>query len=539
MTLCAPLLLHHDLPRGSDVFAAGHYLQSFSKALGEGDLFPRWTDRSNDDLGAPMFVFYPPLTYYGASLALVVTGSVVAAFKLYLVALALASALAFYALARDWIGAGTPAALAATVYLLLPYHVLDMYQRFALAESTAFVFLPLVPLFARRVYRMGRGRDLGGLALAWAGLLFTHLISAFMLALFLLPWLVWEGRVRLRGLWRPLLGLVCGAALAAPFWLPALLEREHVNLAWAREMPNGDYRINFIFRDEVLPGLGIKDPVKPHVLRSAHAQLLLAAIAWWIARRRVAADRRGTIAALGLGCLATYLLQLRISTPLWELVPELPTIQFPWRFQTLMVLVTALLVGFALDGLARGGGGWWRRPREALALGVLLAALALDLSLASQTTRLKPFDFDESRARDTAVVRWRQPALTPVQLRAYREFQRARVEMPRAGFREGSGRIVVESWLSSSRRLSVSTAGGGTVELRSFWFPGWRATRDGEPLALQASSRGVVRFSLPPGDHSVELVFGRTTARNGGRAVGALGWLLLPVSAWLLGRARR
>ena len=43
------------------------------------------------------------------------------------------SALALYLLAREWIGPGVPSALAAGLYLLMPYHVLDMYQRFALS----------------------------------------------------------------------------------------------------------------------------------------------------------------------------------------------------------------------------------------------------------------------------------------------------------------------------------------------------------------------------------------------------------------------
>ena len=82
--LCLPLLLHEDLPQGSDVFSTTHYLQGFMKAFSEGDLYPRWTDRSNQQLGGPSFVMFVPVTYYGAGATAWLTGSVISGFKLYI-----------------------------------------------------------------------------------------------------------------------------------------------------------------------------------------------------------------------------------------------------------------------------------------------------------------------------------------------------------------------------------------------------------------------------------------------------------------------
>jgi len=538
----APLLLHGPLPSGSDVYSTSHYLQSFMKAFGEGDYYPRWTDHTNQDLGAPSFVMFPPLTYYGAGAASWLTGSTISGFKLYLVVTALAAGLSFHALARQWIGPGLPSAVAAGVYLLLPYHMLDRYQRFAMSETTAFIFLPLILLFARRTLLMGLPRDFLGLALAYAALIYTHIVSALLFTLLLAPWLLWESRGRWRSLPRAVLGLACGLALGAPALVPAVVEKSHANIAWSREMPNGDFRINFIFKDDVLPGLGIKDPVKPLVLRSAHSQLLLAGVAaalalWWTAASQ--SRRRADVLVLLALCAATYLIQLEISTPIWKLVPELASIQFPWRFQTMMVLGAALLAGFALSaGWGRAGGrNASTRPLYAPGGLVIAGALALNLFYSWGNVQAKSFQFDEKLSQLPGVVSWTEPSFTPVQFKAYRSFISTPVSMPQAAFIEGRGQVTVKDWLSSSRRLEVASDASGKVAIRSFWFPGWTGWIDGAPLPLAPMKDvGVTTFAVPAGTHVVELRFEPTLVRKAAGCTGLASLVVVPLLAWWMPR---
>ncbi len=526
--LCEPLLVNGPLPRGSDVFATCHYLQGFMKAFGEGDLLPRWTDRSNQGLGAPSFVLFPPLTFYGAGIASWITGSIISGFKLYMVLLAILTGCSFYALARFWIGPGAPAAVASGLYLLLPYHVLDMYQRFAMSELTSFLFFPLILLFARRVMENGRRAEIAGLAIAYAALVYTHIVSAFLFSLMLGLWLLWEGRGRWKRLAPVALGLAWGLMLAAPALLPAVLEKRHVNIAWVREMPNGDFRINTIFRDDVLPGLGIKDPVKPPVLRSAHSQLLLAIAAAAIALGGLRGQGRARkdVVAMLTGCGIAYFLQTGLSTPVWLIVPELRTIQFPWRFQTVMVLTTALLAGSAIAAAwrpARGGGA--RRPAALLALAALIG---VNLYFSRQNAFLKPFDYDEAVNGRPSVVEWTEPSTTPIAFTDYRSIKGMTLDMPRAAFVQGAGNIRIDAWESSSRRLSIDTTTGGTIVLRTFWFPGWEGSLDGSPLELSPSDgMGAIRFGVPAGSHTVSLSFEATAERWGASLLGMVSGLAL------------
>lgn len=536
LAVCAPLMTHGPLPLGSDVYSTTHYLQSFMKAFSEGDIYPRWTDGTNQGLGAPSFVLLTPLTYYLAAGAVWLSGSIITGFKLYLLAVTALAGVSFYALARQWIGPGLPSAIASAVYLLLPYHVLDMYQRFALSETTAFIFLPLILLFARRTILVGGPADFVGLSLSYAGLIYTHIVSSLLFTLLFGLWLMWETKLRWRALLRPSLALACGLALAAPALLPAVMEKSASNVAWLREMPNGDYRINFIFKDDVLPGLGIKDPVKPPVLKSAHSQLVLAAVATglalaWTGRHQH--RRRLDVIAAASGCALAYFLQLEVSTPVWSLVPELPNIQFPWRFQTIMVLTASLLSGFALSagwGRAAGKGRRGLIEPGAVLLGLIVIG---NLGLAWQNASLKSFQFDEAASQQTFVVNWIEPAFTPVQFEAFRAFKQTPISIPQVSFAAGTGDVSVMRWASSSRLLKVDSAGGGTVAVRSFWFPGWTATLDGQPLDLRPSPRaGVATFTVPAGSHEVAMRFSATPVRRAASLIAAGAVIATAMLSW-------
>ena len=155
-----------------------------------------------------------------------------------------------------------------------------------------------------------------------------------------------------------------------------------------------------------------------------------------------------------------------------------------------------------------------------------LALLALvagaNIFLAGQNAFLKPFQFDEAAAQDPRVVSWSDPATTPVAFTRYRELKRMVIDTPRASFVEGRGEIRVTTWESSSRVLDVDAPEGGTVMLRTFWFPGWTGETAGAPLTLTpTASLGAITFELPPGRHQVELRFGPTPTRRLAAFLGA------------------
>lgn len=85
---------------------------------------------------------------------------------------------------------------------------------------------------------------------------------------------------------------------------------------------------------------------------------------------------------------------------------------------------------------------------------------------------------------------------------------------PRCTFRSGKGLVslrsspIAESWeVTSSQRSDLL--------IRENFYPGWRATVDGQPTPLEVSVYGYRRMFVPSGRHRVELVFFPASLRLG------------------------
>ena len=161
---------------------------------------------------------------------------------------------------------------------------------------------------------------------------------------------------------------VVTAGSSAFFWLPAIGERDHVQLEWLQF--GSDYRDYFLrpeghsFNQDKPENRGTRSGVVdthlhyPHQLFSppmvslAQAGLVLiatAGITVAIARRCPA----GPTLPLLLAALVCWFLTLSPSAPLWRLVPVLPLLQFPSRLLGPAAVCLSLAARCVV--LARGG----------------------------------------------------------------------------------------------------------------------------------------------------------------------------------------
>ena len=335
--LCWPLLTRADLPWGMDLSFAAQMTEGMLRGLGDGHLYPRWVDPMSRGLGAAAFVFYPPLSYWVTAALAMLTGDIVEAIRIAIVAGMLLSGLSFFLAARP-LSSEQGAALGAALYVLLPYHAIDLYDRMAFAELCAFVWTPLLFLFVRRTAESGSAGNAIGLALCYAGLVLTHLVTGFVALFAAVPyglWLVWRSRRWERLAWLAG-GGAAGLLLAAAYLVPMLAEREFVHLEYITESYFGNWHRNFAFRDETLFGFRA-DPIKPSINAAVAWQALLAAVACGLVVLRCPAGSGARADGLAFAALSAWVvfLQLPVSTPVWSTVPELGTVQFPWRFGAL------------------------------------------------------------------------------------------------------------------------------------------------------------------------------------------------------------
>jgi hypothetical protein len=542
------------------------WARHFSDQLWAGDLYPRWLMDMNSGLGSPTFFFYGCVPYYVTS----VFQALVPYRDWGWPAVGLSTSLALVAsgvAAHLWLRefADTRAALAgALVYMLLPYHLkVDYLERFAFAEFWAFVWIPLVLLYTHR-YARGDRRALAPLAVSYALLVMTHPPSVLIFSAAPLAYAGFLAGPRggVAACMRVGGALLLGALLGAIYLVPALTMQKEASLA-EMQQGFGFYANNFLFTRArpFLPGMsenfvnyfmsvraamGVTTAVTAAlVFGSLLVTILLTGAARGASARQTDPTRRrlgyfwGVVAAIGL------ILMTVPSKPVWDALPVLQKVQFPWRFNILLVCAGAALTTLVWCTLGDRVVRWRTGFRDVakavwvLVLGILTGLVALLAGQLFDTAKLVNWsrfaertmpqvlldrDYREYRPRSVS------PAVfTPERVRYLGE------TLPRAAVIDGVGTVDVVSWRARHIVLEVDAATEVLVRIKQFYFAGWRARSSGSgaqfPVAASEQD-SLVTVRLPPGRRTVELSLDATAPERAGRLVSPVSLLVLLGVAW-------
>ena len=355
----APVALHGPFCGDDSEFHLVSWLDAQQSWL-HGIPYPHWTPSPNYGAGEPRFLFYPPLTWMlGAALGFVLPWAWVPVAMVFL--LLAGTGLATFALARRLL-AEAPATLAAIASIFSVYVLYTAYERAAFAELAGGFWIPLLLLFALRddaplaaTFRRALSGSTVPLALVVAGAWLSNAPVGVMASYLLAG--VALGSAWLSRSWFPVIrGAVAGAlgiALAAIYILPAAFEQRWVDIAEATGVsgePGLQIENNWLF------GLGTDPAMKAHTLEMRVvfelvtlmlAVALLSALAVWI-RRRVELATRTTWILLTCIPIVVLFVQLPISLPLWNLLPKLRFLQFPWRWMLVVEAPMATLLAAAV-----------------------------------------------------------------------------------------------------------------------------------------------------------------------------------------------
>jgi hypothetical protein len=358
--------------------------------------YPHWTPSANYGAGEPRFVFYSPLTWMmGAALAIVLPWTLVPAALTFL--LLAGTGLATRALAREVLGEGA-ATLAGCAALFSGYALFTAYERSAFAELAGGFWIPLVLLFALRSRHVSGHGSAGSnwrrvsasafdgsaalLAVAIAGAWLSNptvgVMACYLLAAVALV------MVLLKRSWAPVLrasaGAVLGMGLIAIYLVPAAWEQRWVDIHKVTEDPGQTLENNWLFAVHSDPSLAYHDQVLHTASMIAVIMIAVtlgALLVCWL-RGRLPGGRPWWV-PLALVPVAVLLLQFSFSRPLWNLLPELRFLQFPWRWLQVLEAPMAIFVAAAAwPGDSRRN---WRR------IGVGTAGAAIFLAITAYAAK--------------------------------------------------------------------------------------------------------------------------------------------------------
>ena len=523
-----------NLPRTNDI--ATHVFRAFEleQLLRAGVLLPRWGPQLVHGYGYPIFNYFPYLPHYFITLTHMASGvDYLWAYRLVAVGVTFVAGWGAYLCAGDLFGDESAGLLAAVGYVYCPYLLMTANVRGGLPESVALAVLPFALWAWARAARGERTFVLWG-GVAYSVIILSHNGSALQLSPLLLAYALWRGRELVAAaLGRVSAAAGLGLGLAAVYWLPALLELDFAQVAAGYASTGIVYHQNFT----PLSGLFTYPPVPvdsdllnpPVSSPLAVVTLGLAVLAVWRARAAQAAAVR-ELGFLGVLCLAALFLVLPQSRWIWDALPPLQLTLWPWRFVAPASLLLALLAAGVLPAHARGripvllicvallianGLPWFYPPREALTAPESAADLARFelppwLIGTSSTAEYLPRwvqQLPDSEAQRDALLSDPDPD------------RLLRARLP-AGVR---AEHVHNQLLRDEYRVLAEQS--ATLTFRHFYFPGWRASLDGNPTHLRVTRpHGLMAVSVPAGEHTLTLSFDSTPARQwaGGFSLAAL-----------------
>lgn len=541
-----------------------HYyrLVQLDHLLRSGVWYPRWATDLAYGFGYPVFNYYSPLAYYlGALLHALGLSYPHALLGVYGLALALAVSGAYALAAARW---GSVAGLAAAAaYGLAPYFYFNALARGAMPETLGLGLLPWVLWAYARLARQPGASAFALAALLNAGLVLTHLLSAVLSVPLIGLVVATEGlRARSPGLRAQgrghgtasflllIANYALSLALAAFFLLPAVLELNAVQVGQLTRPGDLDFHNNFLSLPTLLAWPRPYDArlVFQAVPASLNLAALLVAVVgglaarvqqWRHGARRAglkaqpteAATRNADVWLLGLALAALMLLTLPVSVWLWERVPLLALVQFPWRLVGPASLVLALLAAAGVGQMARAG---WaaRRGAVPLLLAGTLAALWLfsltwsfgprsDAPAAAGLAELHAYERSSGQLGTTSTGEFLPSGVRalpdPHALDAAYALGRPTARL--SAIPEGVT-VTAQSAGATSASADVEAAAPAVLTFDFFDFPGWRARVDGRPAPIIASApHGLITVAVPAGRHRVEVRLTATPLRT------SAGWL--------------
>lgn len=473
------------VPSNRDLTNHFRFALPFYDSLASGNFYPGWLAESNSGFGDPSFRFYPPALYYLLGAFRFIAGDWYVATLLTFVSISVVSSLGMYFWARPVVTERT-AVFASLFYALAPYHVNQLYQATLLAEWAGAAVLPFVFAFTDRVCAHGRRRDVAGLALSFALLVFSHLpltvigsIAVLIYALFRIE----RGRW-FRSIAQLALGAFLGLLASSVFWVTMASEMRWIGINAVHVDSSVDYRNNF--------ALSTFSPENLNVwwMNIILLMTVLLFIPVVLLRR---SSNRSFRAVIALAILAVFM-SLPLSRPIWMVLNPLQQTQFPWRWFAVISMAGAVVAAAALPLAFK-----LKREYRILIFGAMAIAVIFTLAhIVREAQYLNRTQFATAlqEVRGSTSVDYWLPVWADRNPRA----MTSEVEMP--------GRNVsVASWQSEQRSFTVSAGEAGEARVRTFYYPHWTATSEGQVLATRADSDGALLIALPEDATRVELNF--------------------------------
>lgn len=322
----------------------------------------RWVPDMGYQYGYPQFIFYPPSVYYLGAFLHLFGIQIIDSVKILFILGYIFSALFMFLFLRDFfnqesnekglIHSNLPALFGAMLYTYVPYKALEVYVRGALNEFWSLAIFPLVFWAIYKLIIWQKLKYAIFFAISAAMLMLTHNLMTLIFAPVAIVWCITLLILKKasRAIPMIILGSILAIGLSAFFTLPVIFEGKYVHL---ESLIGGyfDYRQHFVnvYRLFVSNQFGYGSSGIGHdnalTLSTGQIHWMIALLGFMLSIAFFRKIKQLSVLVIIISVVEMMVLFLihQKSSFIWETIPILAYLQFPWRFLAVSIFLLSFL----------------------------------------------------------------------------------------------------------------------------------------------------------------------------------------------------
>ncbi|MBX3290477.1 MAG: hypothetical protein KF855_14270 [Acidobacteria bacterium] len=525
--LVSPIALF-GIPDNFDVMEHMRFAVTYSDSLSRGDVLAVWSDKDNFGFGGAGVRLYPPLTYILFSfIHLFISGWHLPLSILLFIGMAI-GCLGVYKFTDEFYPNGYPL-LAALVYALVPYHLFQIFQLFLLAEFMAAAFTPFVFYYGTKIVRDGGIKNSLLFSLFFSLVVLSHIPSTIILSIALALFLAIQ--IRKETFFRTALYTIVSAILTltatAFYWLKVITEVKWVKHDAVDYHNSGLYTYSsYLFPIFLDP----PDFYQMKVLWMFDVNIALMLVTFLFLASYLLVKRKADAllaSILATACLSLFLTTF-LSSPIWNNIEFLQKLQFPWRWLSIAMIMTAILSAAFVETLKEQKAAIGRPLIYSLVTLVFVTATFVTSQIIIPMAPLSPAEFDRQVDELGATIGCK--CWWPVWAEGEALGTKEKVLI-------SDRNVEVEIWESPDRRFNIAAGQAGNARIATFYYPYWRGEVNGSAVEVSAADDGTILIPVPSEQAEVRLFFDEPMFLITSKYISLATWLLLIIA--LLATSRR
>lgn len=489
-------------------------LYEYFVSFNNGHFPPRWASDVHFGYGSPLLSFNYQLPYYLGYPLYKIGFGLVHTFKLLMATSVLLGALGMYLLGLS-LGSPLVALTGSVIYTYLPYHALDVFVRGTLGESWAIAVFPFVILSLIKAIKKPSTLRIILAGVSLALLILAHQI-AFMFALpvvfVLLLSMSLESNFKDR-LLTITKALFWALGLSSYYLVPLFLEKGFI-----QQTSPFNFYDHFPFIKQLIYskwgyGASVIGPYDGLSFQLGFVFLFLVIVSLIaLVKSPLSKQNRPILSLVGIIVALLYLMNIR-SSWLWETFSLSQTIQFPWRLLMVTVWIAPILYYFLTI----------RFPFMA---SFKMSLIILAVSIFTVLPMYRPGELADHT--DSYFLRRFLPKIILVNgetiSKDYLFHTEDYVPLPADATRpaklpskrlEAEDGTIVKELVSKPYEYlaNLNTPSTDNLTFQAFYYPGWKALLDQQPLKITPDQMGFISLIVPKGDHKLQILFTESPVR--------------------------